>query len=160
MDERNVIEGTPRAAASGHAIVRAQGITAKSPVYRLDLSGRAVRFIGGPGRSSSLWIPVDDFTQALTAALPHLPSAVWSRIAHRRLLRVEVAAKQRAFIDGRLHPTIDSRAAIAICQSLGRISRRIGSSDNCERRYATFRDAFYRCLFSARSAMAARRRGI
>lgn len=132
---------------------------ARTPVYRLDLNGRTVRFIGGPGRSSSLWVPIDDLTQALTAALPQLPPAVWSRIARRRLSRVQVAAKQRAFVDGRLHPTIDSCAAIAICQSLGRISRRIGGIDNLERRYAAFRDAFYRCLFSARSAIAARRRG-
>lgn len=124
-------------------------------VYKVRFKGRRFRFIAGREGSSVLFIPLQDIIDALAIAMPQESPAVWEAVVRKRLaIDADPSARQRAFIDGRIVPTVSSGFAIMLCHA---ISRLVGTSTRFQRGAEgarDFRSLIYQNLGTARRLLA------
>lgn len=124
-------------------------------VYEVEFMGQRLRFVGAGRRSTALFIPLADLCAALDLAMAASGRRSWETVLRRRLAAgVDPSARQRAFLDGRIVPTVSSGFVMMLCHSLGRLVEGNPSLRPAAEGFGAFRRVIYRNLGLARRRLA------
>ena len=119
-------------------------------VCGIMFKGRELRFIA-TRRSTSLFVPLEDLSAALSVAMSGADSKSWNNVLKRRLANgVDPTAKQRVYLDGRIMPTVSSGFVLMLCHSLGRLIQCDPSLAPAATGFAEFRRLIFKSLATAR----------
>jgi hypothetical protein len=123
-------------------------------IYTIGFKGRRFRIIAAAVGSSKLFIAVEDMIEVLTAAMPELGRVGWARFVRKRLTGTDPAARQRAFIGGRIVPTVSAELVIRLCHNAGRLAKKNPRLRPGIGRYQELRQFIYRHLGAVRCLLA------
>jgi hypothetical protein len=123
-------------------------------IYTAGFKERRFRIIAQAVGSSRLFIAVEDLIEVLAAAMPELGRVGWARFVRKRLSCTDPLARQRAFIGGRIMPTVSAELVIRLCHNAGRLAKKNPRLRPAMGRYQELRKFIYRHLGAVRCLLA------
>lgn len=91
-------------------------------VFEMEFKGRRFRFVAPRRGSTDVFVPLEDLSAALETAMSAGVRRSWQSVLRRRLSAgVDPAAKQRAYLDERIVPTVSSEFVMMLCHGISRL---------------------------------------